>query len=284
MLHIKRLTSKLFGLIGAAALLLVAIFGGYNGVKAASGTVDLVAVGTGHHNLYYIGMPGDSSCTAVKVPVVDRLSDTATFTVRPHTRITSVKTEWGDKWSVDKDNVVTATKGMTLTGLDTNFMGAGTATVKLPHGISSWLTVCYAHVGTDKDDTEWRAYGLGSDPKANVVKLPFKEEGVAYNHTLNLDAGDHSFPGGFIAYKVDVTATGITFVVYDQTKVEVTVFGDGFGVKLDVTCTGTTCVANFPDGTTRADWSAPSVVYDWDGTGKEPATTGVNVSATNALP
>lgn len=282
---IKRLVRKSVYLVLAAALLIGGFYGTVNGVKAASGTVDIVAVGTGHHQLYYIGMPGNGSCSSVRIPLLDRLSDTATFTVRSHTRIVSVSTNWGDYWKVNDDNVESKSADVTMTGLDANFAGPGTATVTLPNGVSGDVKVCYEHVGTDENDTAWRAYGLGSDPTANVVKLPFKDEGVAYNHTLNLDAGDHNFPGGFIGYLIDPTATGFKFVVYDQTAVTVTVYGlPGVKVSLTPSCTGTTCVVNFPEGTTRADWSAPSVVYDWDGSGDEPETTGVNVTSTNALP
>ncbi len=281
---IKRLVRKSVYLVLAAALLIGGFYGTVSGVKAASGTVDLVAVGTGNHQLYYIGQPGNGSCSSVRIPLVDTLSDTATFTLRPHTMVTLIETNWGDYWKVVNGAAVASTD-VTVTGLEADFTATGTVTVTLPHGMSRDVKVCYEHVGTDADDLNWRAYGLGSDPTANVVKLPFKDEGVAYNHTLNLDAGDHNFPGGFIGYLIDPTATGFKFVVYDQTAVTVTVYGlPGVKVSLTPSCSGTTCVVNFPDGTTRADWSAPSVVYDWDGSGDEPETTGVNVTDTNALP
>ncbi len=281
MKHIKRLFGKLAMLVIVAALLLAGVFGGYHGVKAASGTVDLVAVGTGHQTMYYIGQPGNGSCTSVRIPLVDTLSDTATFTLRPHTMVTLIETNWGDYWKVVNGAAV-ASADVVVTGLNADFTASGAVTVTLPAGMSRDVKVCYKHLGTSATDTTWRAYGLGSAPAANVVKLPFKDH-VVYNHTVDLNADEHNFPGGFVAYNVPTDATSITFTTYDQTEVSAVVFGKDITVPMTMDCTANVCTATFPEGTTRADWSAPQVFYDWDGTGTEPATTGINVTATNAM-
>jgi len=276
---VQRLASKLFVIVITAALLLAGTFAGYNGAKAASSTVDLIAVGTGHNTLYYIGQPGSASCSSVRIPVLDTLSTTATFTARPNTMITLIQNNWGDSWQVVNGAVVASTD-VTVTGLNADFTASGTVTVILPAGMSRDVKVCYKNVSTDAG--KYNAYGLGAAPTANVVKLPFKD-GVAYNHTVQLDKKDHMFPGGFVAYKVDPTATAVTFTTYDQTSVEAFVFGKDIKVAMDISCTGTVCTASFPEGTTRADWSAPQFFYDWDGTGTEPATTGIDVSATTSM-
>ncbi len=275
-----RLLKKSVSLLGGLAVLIALVFGGYNGAKAASGTVDLIAVGTGHANMYYIGMPGNGSCSSVRIPVLDTLSTTATFTARPNTMITLIQNNWGNYWKVVNGAVV-ASNGVTVTGLNADFTASGTVTVTLPAGMSRDVKVCYKNLSVNAG--KYNAYGLGAAPAANVVKLPFKD-GPVYNHTVQLTKKEHQYEGGFVAYKVDPTATAVTFTMYDLTSVKAFVFGKDIKVAMDISCTGTVCTASFPEGTTRADWSAPQFFYDWDGTGTEPALTGVDVTATNAMP
>jgi hypothetical protein len=282
----KNLFEKGLNIALGFAMCLVMVFGAGSAQAATPASVDLVAEGMGKTTLYYMGMPGSIACSSVRLFGENRQSTVATFDVKSHTRIISVETNWGDSWTVNVDNVVVADTGVVLTGLSADFTGPGQASITLPRKLSGDVKVCYESKSSDLNP--YSAYGLGTDAIENVVKLPFSDKWV-YNHTLDIKNGDEHYPGGFYVTGLAKDATGFTFELYEQTSVSVTIpvdvlFGDDYVVSLTAECANYVCTVALPAGTVASDWPAPHVQYDWDGTGDEPNTTGVDVTATNALP
>lgn len=276
----KNLLSKLFNLfLGAMLLAVLAI--GSSVLAAPPANVDLVAKAQRKTTIQWSGNPNHGvQCAAIPLKGEDRLSTVATFSLLDDTRLVSVKTNWGDRWSLRANGTEKKTKDVAISGLASPFEGpANAVSISLPKGLSGDVTVC---VGPTADATAYGMMGLGVAPTANVVALPFKD-GVAYSHTVNLGKKEHQFPGGFVALRLDPTATGFTFTKLGQTVVTAKIVikpekGSEYEVPLTVDCTQLNCTVLFPKNTTRAHWSAPFILYDWDGSGDEPATTGIAVS------